>query len=89
MINHENQDNKNLMALMNLVPERQRRIEQSSDTPLEADSLKKLSQSLHPSRQYLKIAEVRSETRTAKTFRLVPDPEKGPESWPFSGQGSI
>jgi len=77
MMMHENQDNKNLLALMNLVPERQGRIHQASETPLEADNMKELTRRLHPYRQYLKIAEVRPETRTTKTFRLVPDPEKG------------
>jgi ferredoxin-NADP reductase len=49
--------------------------------------MKELTLSLHPHRQYLKIAEVRSETRTAKTFRLVPDPEKGTQKLAFFRAG--
>ena len=58
MMTKENQDDKHLNALTSLIPERQGRMQRASETPLGADDMKALSRSLHPHRQYLKIAEV-------------------------------
>jgi ferredoxin-NADP reductase len=64
-----------LLAFRRLVPKRQKRIAKASSEPLTADPVRDLAWQLHPSQQHLLIQKVRDETKTAKTFKLVPDPD--------------
>lgn len=66
-----------LLAFRRLVPKRRRRIARSEATPLDPAPMNVLAGQLHPERQHLRIAEIRDETATCKTFRLVPDGEAG------------
>lgn len=68
-------DNKDLYNFMKLVPTRRKRIEKAPSTPISSDPMNELARRLHPERQYLVIDEIREETKTTKTFKLIPDPE--------------
>jgi ferredoxin-NADP reductase len=68
---------RDLLAFRRLVPNRRRRIARSETAPLEPAAMNVLAGQLHPERQHLLIAEVRDETATCKTFRLVPDIDAG------------
>jgi ferredoxin-NADP reductase len=66
---------KDLYSFMKLVPNRKKRIENASNKPIKSDPINTLAKTLHPERQYLIISEIRDETKSAKTFKLVPDPD--------------
>ncbi|MFX1556590.1 MAG: ferredoxin--NADP reductase, partial [Promethearchaeota archaeon] len=66
---------KDLFAFTKLVPERKKRIENASAEPITKDLINDLARKLHPERQYLKISDIKQETKTTKTFKVIPDPE--------------
>jgi len=66
-----------LLAFRRLVPGRKKRIARASAEPLGLDPMNELAQQLHPDNQHLLIAGIRDETKTAKTFKLVADPDSG------------
>jgi ferredoxin-NADP reductase len=66
---------RDLLAFRNLVPGRQKRFAQAPAQPLGPAPMNKLAQHLHPERQHLVIAGIKDETKTTKTFKLVPDPD--------------
>lgn len=66
---------KDISAFTKLVPGRKRRFEEASSEPIKYDPMNELSQKLHPKRQYLKISQVKEETKSTKTFRIIPDPD--------------
>ncbi len=68
---------KDLYGFMKLVPNRKKRIEQSSNEPIISDPINSLARKLHPERQYLTISEITDQTKSAKVFKLKPDPELG------------
>ncbi len=68
---------KDLFAFTKLVPNRRKRFEKASSEPIKSDPINDLARKLHPERQYLKISEIIDETESAKTFKLIPDPELG------------
>jgi ferredoxin-NADP reductase len=68
---------RDLLAFRRLVSNRRRRIARSETAPLEPGSMNLLARQLHPERQQLLIADLRDETATCKTFRLVPDVDAG------------
>ena len=66
---------RDLLAFRGLVPRRKKRIAKSSAEPVGLDPMNKLAQQLHPDSQHLVIAEIRDETKTTRTFKLVADPD--------------
>jgi len=68
---------RDLLAFKGLVPRRKKRIAQAPAEPLGLDPMHRLARRLHPESQHLAIAEIRDETKTARTFRLVADPDAG------------
>lgn len=64
---------RDLLAFRRLLPKRKKRIAKASAKPLGPDPMNKLAQQLHPDNQYLVIAEIKDETKTTKTFKLVAD----------------
>ncbi|MHA1472669.1 MAG: FAD-binding oxidoreductase [Promethearchaeota archaeon] len=66
---------KDLFAFTKLLPSRKKRIERASSEPIREDAIMELSQKLHPERQFLIIDEIKEETKSTKTFKLVPDPD--------------
>jgi len=66
---------RDLLAFRRLVPTRRKRIAKASPQPLTPSPVNRLAGQLHPKRQNLYIADVRDETRTSRTFRLIPDPD--------------
>ncbi len=69
---------RDLFAFLGVKKYRKKRISSASDAMPESDPyVNRLANSLHPARQYLKIESIIDETPTTKTFRLVPNPEKG------------
>ena len=67
--------NRDLRSFMKLVPERKKKIEEASNEPITTDNMNTLARRLHPERQYMIIDSIKDETKTTKTFKLVPDPE--------------
>ena len=65
---------KDLFAFTKLVPNRKKRIERASSEPIREDPISDLAWKLHPERQFLIIDEIKEETKSTKTFKLVPDP---------------
>ncbi len=78
---------KDLYSFMKLVPNRKKRIENASNEPIIADPINDLARALHPEKQYLIINEIRDETKSAKTFKLVPDPDSITKSLAFFRAG--
>jgi ferredoxin-NADP reductase len=68
---------RDLLAFRRLVPNRRRRIARSGNAPVEPAAMNVLARQLHPERQQLRVAEIRDETATCKSFRLVPDVDAG------------
>ncbi len=66
---------RDLLTFRRLVPKRKKRIAKSSAQPVGLDAMNRLAQQLHPDSQHLVIAEIRDETKTTRTFRLVADPD--------------
>lgn len=66
---------RDLFAFTKLVPERKKRIEKASSEPITTDPMNELANRIHPKKQYLIIKEIRDETKSTKTFKLVPDPD--------------
>jgi ferredoxin-NADP reductase len=67
--------NKDLLSFAKLVPNRNKRIQEASSEPITSDPINDLARQLHPEIQRLKISEIRNETKSSKTFKLIPDPE--------------
>ena len=67
-------NNKDLYNFMKLVPTRKKRIEKASNAPITSDPINQLARRLHPERQHMIISEIKDETNTTKTFKLIPDP---------------
>lgn len=81
----------NPMDFTKMTPARQAKIEAAPAQPLPpTDSYKpnELANALHPGTQHLKVAKVISHGDDAKSFVLVPNPEKGTKSlaWFSAGQ---
>jgi ferredoxin-NADP reductase/ferredoxin len=66
---------KDLFAFTKLVPNRMKRIERASSEPITKDPINDLARKLHPERQFLIIDAIKEETRSTKTYKLIPDPE--------------
>ena len=66
---------RDLLAFRRLVPGRRKRFAKAPATLQDLAPVNRLARQLHPNRQQLVIAEVRDETRTTKTYRLVPNPD--------------
>ncbi len=66
---------RDLLAFRGLASKRKQRIAKASAEPLGLDPMNRLAQQLHPDSQHMVIAEVREETQSTKTFKLVADPD--------------
>ena len=66
---------KDLFAFTKLVPNRMKRIERASSEPITKDPINDLARKLHPESQFLIIDSIKEETKSTKTFKLVPDHE--------------
>jgi len=66
---------KDLFAFTKLLPSREKRIERASSEPITEDLITDSARKLHPERQFLVIDEIKEETKSTKTFKLVPDPD--------------
>ena len=66
---------KDLFAFTKLVPQRMKRIERASSEPITEDPINDLARKLHPERQHLVISEIKDETKSTRTYTLVPDPD--------------
>lgn len=66
----------NLLAFKNLIPDRIKRINNSSDKTIpENPPVNILAERLHPRRQCLVISDIVQETPDVRTYRMKPDPE--------------
>jgi ferredoxin-NADP reductase len=66
---------RDLFAFTKLMPNRKKRIERASSEPIREDPIMDLMRKLHPERQYLIIDGIKEETKSTKTYILVPDPD--------------
>jgi len=66
---------RDLLAFRGLVPKRKKYIARASAEPLGLDPMNKLALQLHPDSQHLVATEIRDETGTTKTFKLVANPD--------------
>jgi len=65
---------RDLFAFTKLVPNRKKRFEKASNEPITKDPMNELAIRIHPLRQYLVISDIKDETNSTKTFKLIPDP---------------
>ena len=63
---------RDLLAFRGLLPQRRKRIARAQAQPIEPGLINELAHQLHPERQFLSISEIREESGTTKTFRLIP-----------------
>ena len=64
---------KDLLKFTKVIPERIERIQNASSERITKDAINELAYKLHPDIQRLMISEIVDETKSAKTFKLVPD----------------
>jgi ferredoxin-NADP reductase len=65
---------RDLLAFKNLISKRSKLIQKASNLP-KGDPIKNLSRTLHPQKQSLVISEIREETKSTKTYRLISESE--------------
>lgn len=81
---------KSLKALKikDIFPDRQRRFEEAPALmPDGTDGSREIARALHPAAQYLKVAEVADLPAGAKSFTLVPDPDRGTDKLAWFAAG--
>lgn len=78
---------KDLLAFTKLVSNRKKRFEKAPSDPITSDPMNELAQKLHPDRQNLVISEIKEETKSTKTFKLVPDPDSTRKSLAYFRAG--
>ncbi len=66
---------RDLLGFKGLVPKRKKRFAKSPARAVGVDPMNKLARRLHPAAQHLVVAEIKDETKTTKTFKLVADPD--------------
>jgi ferredoxin-NADP reductase len=66
---------RDLFAFTKLMPNRKKRIQRASSEPIREDPIMDLMRKLHPERQYLLIDGIKEETKSTKTYILIPDPD--------------
>ncbi len=66
---------RDLFAFTKLMSNRKKRFERASSEPIREDPIMDLMRKLHPERQYLLIDGIKEETKSTKTYNLVPDPD--------------
>lgn len=66
---------RDLFAFTKLVPQRKKIIEKASSEPITSDPMNELASRLHPKKQYLVIDKIKDETKSTKSFKLIPDPD--------------
>jgi len=78
---------RDLLAFASLAPTRRRKAASAPVGARQERYVDELAEALHPDRQRLEIAEVIEETRSARTYRLVPDREAGAKSLAYFRAG--
>lgn len=68
---------RDLLAFMKLSASRKKRFEKASSEPITSDAMNELAAKLHPIRQDLVIESIKDETKTTKTFKLIPNKDLG------------
>jgi ferredoxin-NADP reductase/ferredoxin len=64
---------RDLLAFKNLISKRRKLIQKASSEPIRGDQIRILSNSLHPLKQSLVISDVKDESKSTKTYRLILD----------------
>ena len=80
---------RDLLAFRSLVPGRRKRFTHAPAQPLGPAPMNKLAQNLHPERQHLIIADIKDETKTVKTFKLVPDHDADTQKLAYFRAGQV
>jgi ferredoxin-NADP reductase len=66
---------RDLFGFIRLRSSRGKRFAAAPSKPVDPGPVNELAAQLHPRRQNLLVDEIRDETKSTRTFRLVPDPE--------------
>jgi len=74
---------RDLLAFSKLTKTREKKIEKASPEPIKKDKINSLAQDIHPDYQYLEIEKIFDNTKSSKTFRLIPDSDYNKELAPF------
>ncbi|MBN2154497.1 MAG: 2Fe-2S iron-sulfur cluster binding domain-containing protein [Candidatus Lokiarchaeota archaeon] len=64
---------RDILKFTKLIPERIERIQNASSDKITSDPINELAFKLHPDTQHLMISDIFNETKSTKTFKLVPD----------------
>ncbi|TXT66708.1 MAG: hypothetical protein BAJALOKI1v1_260006 [Promethearchaeota archaeon] len=78
---------KDIFAFTKLVPNRIKRIKKASNESITDDPINDLAKKLHPKLQYLQIDQIIEETKSTRTYRLVPDAKRGTEQLAYFRAG--
>jgi len=76
---------RDLLAFKNLISKRSKLIQKASNLP-KNDPIKNLSRKLHPEKQTLVISEIREETKSTKTIRLISESDEKKTAYFRAGQ---
>ncbi len=80
---------RDLLAFKNLTSQRRKNIDKASEEFIKSDPVNNLAQLLHPSIQNLMISEIKEETKSAKTYRLIPDPDSSTDKVAYFRAGQF
>ena len=81
-------NNLKIRDFITIIANRQKQFALADDgMPSGTDGARELARSLHPKKQYLKVAKVTERAADTKTFTLVPDPERGTQKLAYFGAG--
>ncbi len=78
---------RDLIAFAKIVPKRRKRFQKASAEPITSDPINEFANKLHPKLQHLIVDEIRDETKSTKTIKLIPDPESGTKSLAYFRAG--
>ena len=78
---------QDFQAFQAMASERKKRIGKAPASAITSDPMNDLARRLHPDRLFLKISEIRDETKSIKSFRLVPDPASETKELPVFRAG--
>jgi ferredoxin-NADP reductase len=78
---------RDLIAFAKLVPKRRKKIQRASNKPITSDRINEMANKLHPKKQFLIIKEIREETKSTKTLKLVADPDSETKSLAYFRAG--
>ncbi len=80
---------RDLLAFKNLASVRKKHIDKAPEDFIKFDPVNNLANQLHPSKQNLVISEIKDETKSAKTFKFIADPDSNTKKLAYFRAGQF